>query len=126
MSSALRLIAVLASALVALGFATFAVDEIDRGSETQQRLLSSQLGKPAPAPTVERARERRHGDLREAVDDANDVLLAPFAGLADSGNLWVQRGVPALLAVLVYGVGLGLLANYLPGPKTRGGDWRTA
>ena len=33
----------------------------------------------------------------------NDVLLAPFAGLIDSDNAWVNHGVPSLLALLVYG-----------------------
>jgi hypothetical protein len=33
--------------------------------------------------------------------------------------------VPAVLALLAYGLGLMLLANYLPKPRTRAsGDWR--
>jgi hypothetical protein len=126
MATCLRAIAILASAIVALSFATFAVDEIDRGSKTQQALVSSELGQPAPPPSVERVREQQHGKVRELVDDGNDVLLAPFAGLFDSNSAWLTRGVPALIGLLVYGLGLGLIANYLPKPKPRGGDWRTA
>ncbi len=41
------------------------------------------------------------------------MLLSPFAGLAEgAGSQWVRRGVPALLALLVYGFGLGLLARF--------------
>ena len=42
------------------------------------------------------------------------MLLAPFVDLIDSDNAWVNHGVPTLLALLVYGVGLGFLANMLP------------
>jgi hypothetical protein len=126
MATCLRVIAILASAIVALGFVMFAVDEIDRGSKTQQALVSSELGKPAPPPSVERAREQQHSKVRELVDDGNDVLLAPFAGMLDSKSAWLTRGVPALIALLVYGLGLGLIANYLPKPKPPSRDWRTA
>jgi hypothetical protein len=34
--------------------------------------------------------------------------------------------VPALLALLLYGVGLGLLANMLPQERTHREDWRAA
>ena len=79
----------------------------------------------APTPGEEAARERRNGGARELIDDANDVLLAPFANLIDSDNGWVHHGVPAVLALLLYGVGLGLLANMLP-RSAHHDDWRTA
>jgi len=34
--------------------------------------------------------------------------------------------VPALMALILYGLGLGLVANMLPKGKTHAGDWRTA
>jgi hypothetical protein len=119
-------VAVAASTLVALGFAMFAVDELDKGSKAQQELLGQSTGQPAPSAAVERKRERHQGDVRELVDDANDVLLAPFTGVLNSDSAWAKRGVPALLALLAYGLGLNLLANYLPQQKAHGGDWRTA
>jgi hypothetical protein len=132
-----RWIAILASVFVALGFLAFAVDEMDRGSQEQQNELAQGLkdldpedaaaiGAPDPSPVAERAREREHGSVREAIDDVNDVLLAPFAGLIESDNGWVNHGVPSLLALLVYGLGLGTLANMLPKARAPGGDWRTA
>ena len=58
----------------------------------------------------------------------NDVLLSPFSQLVSgSKSNWVTHGVPAGLALLVYGFGLGFLANLMPAAKTHsGGDWRTA
>ncbi|MEY2533557.1 MAG: hypothetical protein QOF29_1467, partial [bacterium] len=71
---------------------------------------------PDPSATEEQARERAHGPVREAIDDANDVLVSPFASLApqDDGT-WARRGIPALLAVLVYGLGLAFLARFARG-----------
>ena len=48
--------------------------------------------------------------------DANDVLLRPFATVAQaSPSKWMRRSVPALLALLVYGFGFGLLARLATG-----------
>jgi hypothetical protein len=51
--------------------------------------------------------------VRERIDDANDIVVKPFTGIVDSGSIWAQRGVPALLAFLVFGVALRLLAAYI-------------
>ena len=134
MGSVIRLAAIITSVLVLLGFAFFAVDEMDKGSKTQQTAVSEGTGAPAasdvlaiaPAPKEESAREKHNSAARETVDDVNDVLLAPFVDLIDSDDAWVTRGVPALLALLLYGVGLGLLANLLPKERTHSEDWRAA
>jgi hypothetical protein len=133
MGTLIRLTAIVASVLVALGFVTFAVDELNKGSQTQQQALSEQLDERLPASAAaatalsgEEAREQQHGELREAIDDANDVLLAPFDNLVGSSNVWVEHGLPTLLGLLLYGVGLGMLANFLPKQNRTSGDWRTA
>jgi hypothetical protein len=130
----LRLVAVMACAIVAVGFVLFAVDEMNVGSKTQQSAIDQAtsgktdvVAPPAPSPEDEAIREREHGKTREAIDDANDELLAPFSQLVStSKSNWVTHGVPALLALLIYGVGLGFLANLMPQAKTHAGDWRTA
>ena len=133
MGSGIRLLAILASGIVLLGFAFFAVDEMNRGSQNQQNALASELRAEAenpamiaPNPREERLRERRNGDFRELIDDANDVLLAPFGHVVDSPNVWVDNGVPTLLGLLLYGLLLGLVANMLPKQREHGRDWRTA
>jgi hypothetical protein len=132
MGSLIRLIAIACSGLVLLGFAYFATDEMSRGSQNQQNALGAELdGGPDPAPVAptpdeEAARERLNGKFREAVEDANDVLLGPFADLVDgSSDRWVTHGVPAVLALLLYGFCLGMLANMLPKTREHGADWRT-
>src|SRR5689334_5826716 len=110
MGSVIRLIAIVCSGLVLLGFAYFATDEMSRGSKTQQNALGAELGSlpdaepVAPSPDEEAARERANGKFRETVADANDVLLGPFTPLVDGSNSrWVTHGVPALLGLLLYG-----------------------
>ena len=57
-------------------------------------------------------RSTAHSSAREAVDDVNDVLLVPFAfAEPDTDDAWARRGIPTLVALLVYGVGLGFLAR---------------
>ena len=126
MASLLRLVAVIASAFIVLSFFAFVADETGQGSKDQEAKLGQELGEPAPSPTTERERERRHGAIREKIDDANDVLLAPFSGVVTSHSLWVQRIGTGLLALLAYGLGLTLLANFLPGRGQAAHDWRTA
>jgi len=133
MGSLIRLAAIVMSGFVLFGFAFFAADELDRGSKTQQRALANELEGSsaevipvAPSPADEATREAAHGDLREIVDDVNDVLLGPFVNLVDANDVWVARGVPTILALLLYGVGLGFLANMLPKQRSHGADWRGA
>jgi hypothetical protein len=144
MGSVIRLMAIGCSAVVLLGFAFFATDEMGRGSENQQKALDSELASTstrqdsdlsasgdlppvAPSPQEEAQREKVNGTFREAVEDANDVLLGPFAGLVESAdNTWVVHGVPVLLGVLLYGFCLGMLARMLPKHREHGADWRTA
>ena len=121
MAGLLRTVAVVTSGLILVGFGAFASDQAERGSARQVEAVDA-----GDAGDAERKRESRSGPVREAVDDANDVLLAPFDGVTDSDDVWLAHTIPAALGLLSYGLGLMLLANYLPKPRRRGRDWRTA
>jgi hypothetical protein len=127
MAVLLRIAALISCAIVLIGFFAFASDEANKGSEKQVQRINEAMNSPDPSAAAERVREKRHSKARELIDDANDVLLAPFAGVVDSKDAWVRRIVPSVLALLVYGLGLTLLANFLPRRRSSGaGDWRTA
>jgi hypothetical protein len=115
LSGLLRTVSVVASLIVIVSFGLFALDESRKASQHSVEALAGLRGASSsdPSPQQERARERAHTRVREVIDDANDVLVAPFAGVtSSSSDSWARRGVPALLALLVYGFGLGLLAGY--------------
>jgi hypothetical protein len=113
----LRILAICLSLIVAAGFCMFAVDEFNRASTHQTNELAN-FEQPAPTAAGERAREARNSTGREYIDDANDVLLAPFADIVGPGSRWAQRGVPALLGLFVYGFGIGYLSRFMRGRGT--------
>jgi hypothetical protein len=75
----LRTLAIIASLLVLAGWGLFALDEARSASNQTQTEIAGRQAAPRvdPSPEEERAREAAHGDPRELVDDANDVLLSP-------------------------------------------------
>lgn len=104
------------SLIVAAGFVLFAFDDFDRASTSSRNRITQDPTATAPTPAGEREREMRNSKAREYIDDANDVLLKPFASVSENaGSRWVRRGVPTLLGLLVYGVGLGFLSRYTKG-----------
>ena len=118
----------IAALVLIASFGLFAIDQARDGSKQQVAKLGSKLeptnaatnvNQADPSPRAERAREKKHGDVREAIDDANDVLVSPFSGMTNSKSIWNQRGIPTLIAFLLFGVALRILAAYLPGGGRR-------
>ena len=118
MEGLLRIVAVVSSAFVLVSFALFAIDETQHASNDTVAQIAGldATGSADPSASEERAREQAHNGVHEAIDDADDVLVRPFASLADgSSSAWTRRGIPTLLALLVYGLGLGFLARFARG-----------
>jgi hypothetical protein len=118
MEGLLRTAAIVASAIVLVSFGLFAVDESRDASNRSVAGIAGLEATRSADPTAreERARERAHSKVREAIDDADDVLVTPFAPLTgDGSSSWVRRGIPTLLALVVYGFGLGFLARFARG-----------
>ena len=118
----------IAALVLVASFGMFAIDQASNGSKQQVAKLGSEIEVGAaktnvnqadPSPKTEREREKQHGDVREAIDDVDDVLVSPFTGVVESNSIWTQRGIPTLIAFLLFGVGLRILAAYLPGGARR-------
>ena len=118
----------IAAIVIAASFTMFAVDQARDGSKQQVAKLgrgleptnaATNVNQADPSPQTERAREKTHGQVRESIDDVDDVLIKPFTGVVHSNSIWSQRGVPALIAFLLFGVGLRIAAAYLPGGGRR-------
>jgi hypothetical protein len=121
-------VSTIAALVLVASFAMFAIDQARNGSKQQVAKLgagleptnaSTNVNQADPTPKTERQREKMHGQVREAIDDADDVLIKPFSGVVHSNSIWTQRGIPALIAFLLFGVGLRLIAAYLPGGGRR-------
>lgn len=111
----LRGFAVLASLFVVVSWGLFAVDEARSASDQTTAEVEGRLAARSadPSPEQERARELAHSGARELVDDVNDVLLSPFAPVTEkASSRWVRRTVPAGIALVIYGFGVGLLARF--------------
>ena len=108
----LRIASTLACGIVLVAFAAWATDET-RAATTQQAATveNTALAPSAPIPSTS---EPEHDGLRGAIESANDTLISPFDEVVASPNGWVQHGVPALLALVAYGLLGRLLIAYLP------------
>jgi hypothetical protein len=118
MEGLLRTVAVITSAIVLVSFGLFAIDESRDASNASVAGIAGLEATRVADPTAseERAREQAHGKVHEAIDDADDVLVKPFASITNgSSSSWVRRGVPTLLALLIYGLGLSFLARFTHG-----------
>ena len=115
----LRYLALVVSAFVLVSFGLFAIDET-RAASANTREKIAESGNPNQDADAQKAADavakRKHSEIRRTIDDVNEQITSPFAGLvSDDENRWVQRIVPSLLALLSFGVGLGFLARYAQG-----------
>ena len=94
---------------VIASFGLFALDQVGGAS-------SKQAAQIAPsAPIVTAPPSSRHGQPRVFIDGVARKLESPFDGAVASSDGWVNHGIPALLALLVYGGGLGFAARWASG-----------
>jgi hypothetical protein len=115
-------VSTICTVIVVVSFGLFALEEAGASSKKQEAAVD-QVNEPDPTPHTERAREQKHTAVREAIDDANDILVSPFTGIVSSDNIWVQRGIPSLLAFFLYFVVLRIVAGYavrIRGPALTG------
>ena len=94
-------------AIIALSFVLFASEQASDASHGQVSAVVD------PGGATERQRESHHTKARETIDDVDDVILRPFAAPLTTDNVWVKRGVPTLLGLLVYGFLLLYLARMI-------------
>lgn len=98
--------------IVVASFAIFVVNQSKSASAHQtQEIVNGSLS----APTSTNARSTAgESSVHKTIDEASEELTSPFAGVVSgSSSEWVIRGVKLLLALAVYGFGLGYLARVL-------------
>lgn len=118
--SILRYASIAITAILVLSFVMFVSDQSSSGTASEVATLNSQNGStttptaPAPKPPA-----KEHGEPRSTIDKVAADLTRPFEGFAgNSKSKWARKGIPTLIALLIFGFGLSLLAGYMPKPKT--------
>ena len=107
-SRTLRLASLVCCALIVMSFAMFARDQMAGASEHQQTELVAGAN-PTTAPV---AITHTHSQPRRFIDETATTLTSPFSAVVKSSNPWVDHGLPTILALIAYGVGLGYLARF--------------
>jgi hypothetical protein len=102
----------LACVIVIVSFAIFAVEKTSEASTHQQNQLKGTSN--GSAPPHEAKPSTKKGSVQSTIEDVAGELISPFSGVTTgSSSQWVVRGVGTLLALLVYGLGVGYLARTL-------------
>jgi hypothetical protein len=105
---ALILCALICCTLVTLSFALFAVDQASSASKQQVAQLAAGS---APSPASAAPPPVKPKQPRKFIDGAAGTLTSPFRSLVDSSSQWTLEIFSTLVALLVYGFGLGYLAR---------------
>jgi hypothetical protein len=91
--------------IVVVSFAFFAVGQTSTASTHQQNELSG---------TVTRTQPAHKSAVHRVIEEASGTLTSPFSAITSgSSSQWVVRGVGTLMALLVYGVGIGYVARVM-------------
>jgi hypothetical protein len=89
-------------------FALFARDQAAGASQHQQTAELPAAPVPAPAQPA----PHKHAQPRRFIDGVAHALTSPFSSIVQSSNDWVTHGIPTVLALVVYGLGLSFLARF--------------
>lgn len=115
----LRLASVAICLITIASFALFAVNQTGAASAHQQGVLNGETPSPdvASAAGTNAAAPAKGGEnegtVHRALDDASNAITSPFSGVVSSHSEWTTRTVRLLLALAVYGFGLGYLARLI-------------
>ncbi len=103
-----RAVAIVCTVLLLLSFGLFAVDQLGGASRRQQQALAqAQPSQPGELP-----QPGKQHQPRKFIDGAARTLIEPFSGLTSSKEPWVNRTLPTVIGLLLYGLGLGVLSRY--------------
>ena len=94
--------------IVTLAFIVFAVNQTNTASGHQREELgesSSAIHKGTSA--------KKESSIHKGLDEVADELTSPFSGIASGSSEWGKQIIRLVLALLVYGFGLGYLARMI-------------
>jgi hypothetical protein len=121
----LRYISIVLCLIIVASFVMFVWDEAGTASKNQAAIALNdplaeikrdehgRLIKPAPAGST--AATSEPSEIRRTIDGINDTVTAPgeMVGENAGGNAWVMRSAALIFGLLLFGLGLSMLANWL-------------
>lgn len=126
----IRIASIVLTAVVAVSFGMFVWDELGSASKNQANLASPTGQQVIIARDIHgRLLSEENGKVRVKLDQANDSLTSPGEAIGKkvgNGNSWTMRGFAFIFGMLVFLVGLRLLASWVemhgsPGGRTQQG-----
>ena len=113
--SLLRYASIAISAIVILSFGMFVNDQSAASSAKDVATLNAEDGPATNQQPPPPKAPKEHGQPRRAIDGADKTLTQPFDGLVrNSRSAWVRKAVPSFAALMIFGLGLTLVAAYVP------------
>ena len=108
LAKVIRLVSVAICLIVILAFIVFAVNQTKSASAHQREELGE-----SPAAIHKGQNANRESSIHKDLDEASAELTSPFSGIVSSSSEWADHSVRLVLALLVYGFGLGYVARVL-------------
>jgi hypothetical protein len=111
----LRLASFLICLIVIASFIVFAANQTKSASNEQREVLNGTGTVESGAGGASSHVKRPHKNaFHKALDEASAELTSPFSGIfSGSHSEWGTRGGELILALLVYGFGLGFIARVI-------------
>ena len=105
----LRFASITICLIVIASFAIFALGQTKTASKHQAEEVSN-----GPSVTTTSGSSAHEDGVHKAIDEVSQQLTSPFEGIVSgSSSEWLIRGVDLVLALAIYGFGLGYLARVL-------------
>ncbi len=105
----LRYASLICCAFVIVSFFLFALTQTSHASQSQASAVTSGTVAVAPEHAKPMGRESQP---RRLIDEVAQKLNSPFTSIVSTDNLWMQRLLPTIFSLLVYGFVLGYLARW--------------
>jgi hypothetical protein len=112
MSALLRLISILCTLVLFASFAMFVSDQAGSSSKKTVAQIAANDDTSTSVAQQRPVAEKKHGSVRQTIDDASDKLVSPFTGFVGSSTGWSRHIALLVIGLLVYGLGIGFVARY--------------
>ena len=108
LAKVIRLASVVICLIVILSFIVFAINQTKTASGHQRE----ELGESSSA-VHHGTSTNKESSIHKGLDEASEELTSPFSGIASGSSEWGDRSIRLILALLVYGFGLGYLSRMI-------------